>query len=68
MKYELRSAEILTDLLSDRLVVRIQYRERLTRPWIAFYLEPDEGESIQSVAAKIWPAIAAHAEKRAARE
>ncbi len=59
------TAEITHDLLRGRVVVYIGYRfgDRGKRTW--FYLMPDEGESIQSVASKILPAIQLHREKNA---
>jgi hypothetical protein len=60
----LYTAEIVLELLCGRSVVSIEYRvvdRRIPRgPRHRFLLVPDEGESFESVAAKIEPAITAH--------
>lgn len=59
--YEIRSAELTHDYLSRQTVCRVTYRPRLTRKWWAFYLVPDEGETVADFGAKILPAVHAHA-------
>lgn len=55
-------AELVIDLISGRAVVHLSYRPRRGRRiWTRFYLVPDAGETFAEVAAKIGPAIAAHA-------
>lgn len=54
-------AELVVDFVSGRPVVWIEYRTGAVRRRRRFYLVPDEGETFESVAGKIVPAIAAHA-------
>lgn len=67
LSHELRSAELVNDLLSGRSVLRVTYRERHTRPWLSFVIVPAEGETVEALAAKIWPAIEEHSATRSRR-
>lgn len=58
---ELRfTAEVCVDLFSGKSVVWIQNQKAPGERKMRFYLVPDEGETFESVAQKIRPAIEAH--------
>jgi hypothetical protein len=56
------TAELVADYVSKQAVVHVSYRYGSGRHWTRFYLVPDAGESFESVAAKIVPAIELHHE------
>lgn len=60
LTHELQVCELISDLLSKRTVVRVTYRRRHTRRWYHVTIVPEEGETVESLAAKVWPSVSWH--------